>query len=123
MRDIDKIDSHIFVTASSSDTLGNTFCDHLAVGIEITVQGIVSFIISLLTLRIASERALFAIATLLESTSVNKSGVDQCIEISAAPSSSHYSWISTCHLGTVFKTSCLACLNFKCVIVSSAQLT
>src|SRR5699024_11320590 len=77
MRDIDKIDSHIFVTASSSDTLGNTFCDHLAVGIEITVQGIVSFIISLLTLRIASERALFAIATLLESTSANKSGSDR----------------------------------------------
>src|SRR5699024_12468726 len=41
MRDIDEIDSHIFVTASSSDTLENTFCDHLAVGIEIMFQGIV----------------------------------------------------------------------------------
>src|SRR5699024_6744010 len=123
MRDIDKIDSHIFVTASSSDTLGNTFCDHLAVGIEITVQGIVSFIISLLTLRIASERALFAIATILAFTSANKSESDECIEIIAAPSSTVDSSISTFHLGTDFKTSFFTCLNFKCVNVSSAQLT
>src|SRR5699024_12662406 len=110
MRDIDKIDSHILVTASSSDTLGNTFCDHLAVGIEITVQGIVSFIICLFTLRIASERGLFAIATLLESTSANNSGSDECIEINAAQSSKNNYSIFTCHLGLVFKTSSLSCL-------------
>src|SRR5699024_796312 len=72
--DIDRIDFHIFVTASSGDTFGKTFCHHLVVGIEMTVQGIVSFITSLFTLRIASERALFAIATRLGSMSANKSG-------------------------------------------------
>src|SRR5699024_971758 len=107
--------------ASSGLLSGNTFCAHLFVGMEITVQGNLSFIIYFLNLFRATPAALLALAILLGSTSFNKSGSVALMEMNAASSSAKDSCSFTLHSGYVSITSTAACVYLSLVNSSSCQ--